>query len=66
LWEVVRHLPPERQQLLVLKFVDELSTKQIAIIMGRSEGAVKALLHRTLVAMRQQLVPEAGQESQRT
>ena len=66
LWEVVRHLPPERQQLLVLKFVDELSTEQIAIIMGRSEGAVKALLHRTLVAMRQQLVPEAGQESQRT
>ena len=57
LWDAIRHLPPERQQLLVLKFVDELSTEQIAVIMGRSEGAVKALLHRTLVAMRQQLVP---------
>jgi RNA polymerase sigma-70 factor (ECF subfamily) len=55
LWIVVRQLPPERQQLLVLKFVDELPTRQIAIIMGRSEGAVKALLHRTLVTMRQQL-----------
>jgi len=55
LWQAIRMLPPERQQLLVLKFVDELSTQQIAVIMGRSEGAVKALLHRTLVAMRQQL-----------
>jgi RNA polymerase sigma-70 factor, ECF subfamily len=57
LWQVIRRLPPERQQLLVLKFVDELSTEQIAMIMGRSEGAVKALLHRTLVVMRQQLLP---------
>lgn len=63
LWAVIRKLPPERQQLLVLKFVDELSTEQIAVIMGRSEGAVKALLHRTLVAIRDQLtqVPEREQ-----
>ena len=59
LWNVIRQLPPERQQLLVLKFVDELSTEQIAMIMGRSEGAVKALLHRTLVTMRHQLLPPA-------
>ena len=62
LWGVVRRLPPERQQLLVLKFVDELSTEQIAVIMGRSEGAVKALLHRTLVALRQQIKPQAGEK----
>jgi RNA polymerase sigma-70 factor (ECF subfamily) len=63
LWAAIRHLPPERQQLLVLKFVDELSTEQIAVIMGRSEGAVKALLHRTLVAMRHQLTPSMQGES---
>ena len=62
LWSVVRCLPPERQQLLVLKFVDELSTEQIAVIMGRSEGAVKALLHRTLVALRQQLTPKVDKD----
>ena len=62
LWSVVRRLPPERQQLLVLKFVDELSTGQIAMIMGRSEGAVKALLHRTLVALRQQIIPQTDGE----
>jgi RNA polymerase sigma-70 factor, ECF subfamily len=65
LWEAIRRLPPERQQLLVLKFVDEMSTEQIAVIMGRSEGAVKALLHRTLVAMRGQLSdPVQGEHSQ--
>lgn len=66
LWEAVRLLPPERQQLLVLKFVDELSTEQIAIIMGRSEGAVKALLHRTLVALRRQLSAAQLGELQQT
>lgn len=62
LWAAIRRLPPERQQLLVLKFVDELSTEQIAAVMGRSEGAVKALLHRTLCAMRQQFAYTAEQE----
>jgi len=66
LWRVVRRLPPERQQLLVLKFVDELSTEQISVIMGRSEGAVKALLHRTLVALRQQLKPQTEEDQQST
>jgi RNA polymerase sigma-70 factor (ECF subfamily) len=60
LWRAIRHLPPERQQLLILKFVDELSTRQIATIMGRSEGAIKALLHRTLCAMRAQLGAHAA------
>jgi RNA polymerase sigma-70 factor, ECF subfamily len=66
LWDAVRLLPPERQQLLVLKFVDELSTEQIATIMGRSEGAVKALLHRTLVSMRRELSPDQLGELQQT
>lgn len=69
LWRVIRQLPPERQQLLILKFVDELPTRQIAMIMGRSEGAVKALLHRTLCAMREQLskaAPHAAHEERHT
>ncbi len=66
LWAAIRRLPPERQQLLVLKFVEELSTQQIAMIMGRSEGAVKALLHRTLCAMRQQLLLVIQEEQQNT
>jgi RNA polymerase sigma-70 factor, ECF subfamily len=48
-------LPAERQQLLILKFVDGLSNAEIAQVMGRSEGAVKSLYHRTLIALRDEL-----------
>lgn len=51
----VANLSPERQQLLLLKFVEELPHAEIGQIMGRSEGAVKALLHRTLKALKKEL-----------
>ena len=49
---VIRLLPEDRQQLLILKFVEHLSNAEIGQIMGRTEGAVKSLYHRTLLAMR--------------
>ena len=52
LQEAIGGLPPERQQLLILKFVDRLSNAEIGRIMGRSEGAIKSLYHRTLIALR--------------
>jgi len=55
LLETIRQLPAERQQLLILKFSEELTNAQIAQIMGRTEGAIKSLYHRTLLALRQQL-----------
>jgi RNA polymerase sigma-70 factor (ECF subfamily) len=58
LLEAVRHLPEDRQQLLILKFVDQLSNAEIGAIMGRTEGAIKSLYHRTLVALRQGLMGE--------
>jgi len=51
----VRTLPQDRQQLLILKFVDDLSNAEIGIIMGRTEGAIKSLYHRTLLSLRDQL-----------
>lgn len=52
LLEIIRGLPPDRQQLLILKFVEHFSNAEIGQIMGRSEGAVKSLYHRTLLSMR--------------
>lgn len=54
LLKAVRRLPPERQQLLILKFVEQMSNAEIAEIMGRTEGAIKSLYHRTLEALRQE------------
>ena len=55
LLRLIRKLPPERQHLLILKFVEDLSNAEIGQIMGRSEGAIKSLYHRTLLSLRDQV-----------
>ncbi len=52
LLRIIRHLPSDRQQLIILKFVEHLSNAEIGQVMGRSEGAVKSLYHRTLLSLR--------------
>jgi len=53
--EGMRKLDPTRQELLVLKFSEGLSNAEIGEIMGRSEGAIKSLYHRTLLSLRKEL-----------
>ena len=55
LLRAIRRLPAERQQLLMLKFVEQLSNAEIGAVLNRSEGAVKSLYHRTLLALRDEL-----------
>lgn len=55
LLKAIRRLPEERQQLLSLKFVDHLSNAEIGAHMNRTEGAIKSLYHRTLIALRDDL-----------
>ena len=45
-WQAVARLPEDRRRAVVLRFVDEMSTAEIAAILGRSEGAVRVPLHR--------------------
>ena len=56
----IRRLPADRQELLILKFVERLPNAEIGDIMGRSEGAIKSLYHRTLLALREDLQEKAG------
>ena len=56
----IRKLPSERQQLIILKFVERLSNSEVAMIMGRSEGAIKSLYHRTLTSLRFYVAKEEG------
>lgn len=52
LLNVIHRLPADRQQLIILKFVEHFSNAEIRLVMGRSEGAVKSLYHRTLLSLR--------------
>jgi RNA polymerase sigma-70 factor (ECF subfamily) len=56
LHQAIRNLAADRQQLLLLKYSEELSNDEIATIMGRTEGAIKALLHRTVKGLRDDLM----------
>jgi RNA polymerase sigma-70 factor (ECF subfamily) len=62
----IRKLPADRQELLVLKYVEQLPNAEIGQIMGRSEGAIKALYHRTLLSLRDDLTtrPAGNHEEQ--
>jgi len=52
LLEAIHLLSNDRQMVLILKYVEDLPNKDIGIIMGRSEGAIKSLYHRTLIELR--------------
>jgi RNA polymerase sigma-70 factor (ECF subfamily) len=54
-WDAVGRLPDDRRRALVLRFVDEMSTAEIAGVLGRSEGAVRVLIHRGLRAVARDL-----------
>lgn len=56
LLEAFRRLPEDRQQLILLKFVERMSNAEIGAIMGRTEGAIKSLYHRTLLALREEMM----------
>ncbi len=54
-WQAVGRLPADRRRALVLRFVDEMSTAEIAGILGKSEAAVRVLIHRALRAVARDL-----------
>mgnify|MGYP001828882520 CR=1 FL=1 len=51
---IIRKLPEERQQLIILKYIENLSNAEIGQIMDRTEGAVKSLSQRTWLSLRKE------------
>lgn len=47
-WRAVDRLRGDRRRAVILRFVHEMSTAEIARILDRSEGAVRVLIHRGL------------------
>jgi RNA polymerase sigma-70 factor (ECF subfamily) len=53
--KATRQLTVSQQEVLSLRFTGELSIAQCAEIMGKSEGAIKALQHSAVLALRKAL-----------
>jgi len=49
---LVELLPAEQKRVLVLRFVEEKSLKEVAREIGKTEGAVKQLQFRGLTTLR--------------
>jgi RNA polymerase sigma-70 factor (ECF subfamily) len=49
--EGIRLLPEEEQQVLTLRFVEGLSHREVAVIIGKSEGASRVIQHRALTRL---------------
>jgi RNA polymerase sigma-70 factor, ECF subfamily len=56
--KATKKLTPSQQEVLSLRFAGELSIAQCADIMGKSEGAIKALQHSAVLALRKALATE--------
>jgi RNA polymerase sigma-70 factor (ECF subfamily) len=54
-WRAIQALPEDRRRALVLRFVHEMTTTEIAGVLGRSEGAVRVLIHRGLRSVAERL-----------
>jgi RNA polymerase sigma-70 factor (ECF subfamily) len=59
----ILRLPADRQELLILKYVEHLPNAEIGLIMERSEGAIKSLYHRTMLSLRDDLLETARRET---
>ena len=51
----IADLPADRRRALLLRFVDQMSTAEIAAVLGRSEAAVRVLIHRSLRSVARRL-----------
>lgn len=58
LLELVACLPEQQRQVIILKFIEGVDNREIGQIMGKRQGAVRALQMRALTALRRQLSGE--------
>jgi len=55
LWEELNDLPEEAREIVVLRYFEQLHARDIAQIMGSTEGAVRTRLHRVLKYLKERL-----------
>ncbi len=51
----LEHLKDEYKEVIILKFLDDLSIREIAQILNRSNGSIRVLLHRATKALKDNL-----------
>lgn len=55
--QALRSLTEEQQEVIILRFINDLSCKEVARLLGKSSAAVRQLQSRALAALRKKLPP---------
>jgi len=53
--KALENLNSEEQELIAMKYIQDLSTKEIAQITGKKSGSVRVALHRAIKRLKQEL-----------
>jgi len=54
----IKELKPEYQDVIILRFIEDLSLKEVSVILKKSEGAVKLAQHRAIKELKKKLGDE--------
>ncbi len=57
-YRAVERLPDEQRDVVILRFMEGYRVREVASIMGKTPGAVRALQHRAVVSLRRIFTPE--------
>jgi RNA polymerase sigma-70 factor (ECF subfamily) len=60
-WAAIADLPTQQRTAMTLKLGEDLKLAQIGEIMGKSEGAIKLLIHRGMIGVRVRLGIAVGE-----
>ena len=63
-WAAIDTLPEQQRTAITLKLGEDLKLADIGVVMGKSEGAIKLLVHRGMIGLRARLeitTPAAGE-----
>ena len=63
LWEAVEDLSPQQRTAVLLQCREELSTKEIAVVLQLSEATVRVHLHRAYSALKRRVGEASGDSS---
>jgi len=55
--QALAELTDEQSQVISLRFLEDLSIAEVAVVMQKTEGAVKALQYRAVIALRRVMQP---------
>jgi RNA polymerase sigma-70 factor (ECF subfamily) len=60
----IKELKPDYQDVIIMRFVEEMSLKETAAILKKSEGAVKLIQHRAIKELKGKLGEEDTQDDE--